>query len=195
MLIASPSALGQVLTNTSDGTLSAVVSFEVLMPGKSQIPAGEQLRFRVRSNSASGYRVEASASFSSSASAPVAGGASISASDIGIGITVVDTSAPGVLKPRLDAIAPGFNYNPEDFIATNGLTPYQGRSGGVKELPSRLLSVSAACCLPMPLLLKPVVWEFIRVVSSSRFSRDRRKPSHFKSKPPRQISRYAGASR
>jgi hypothetical protein len=128
-----PGANGQVLTNTSDGTLSASIPFGSLTPGKTTAVSSSQIQFRIRDNSNSGYHVTASAVFSASTLAAAAGGSTIAASDIGIGITsLVDGSS--VLTPRTDTINSGFNYNPATVGAPNGTTPYTGMSSGMATL-------------------------------------------------------------
>jgi hypothetical protein len=122
-------AFGQRLTNTSNGNLSAVVSFTVT-PGTSTMPIKRDVQFRVRSNNGTGYRVEVtSATFTNSAGVPN-GGATIGASAVGVGITSINTSANNVIQPRTDVIASGFNYDPSTVPGTNGLTPYGGMGSG-----------------------------------------------------------------
>lgn len=121
--------LAQNITDTSNGMLSAVVSFTVT-PGTSNTPSAHTVSFRIRCADISGYRVTASAIFSAVPSAPADGGATLAASDIGVGITSVDTSNSQVIKPRTDTIAFGFGYDPGAVSAPNGLTPYTGRAAG-----------------------------------------------------------------
>lgn len=129
VLVSAAGVYGQRLTNTSNGTLTAVVIFNVT-PGTGNTPISNQVQFRIRNRQAAGYRVEASATYSTAPSASVDGGVTIAPSDIGVGITSVDISRPGVLKPRVDTIAPGFNYNPSTVAGSNGLTPYTGMAAG-----------------------------------------------------------------
>jgi hypothetical protein len=128
-LLAQP-AHAQRLTDTSDQTLSIVLPLNTLTPGTSATPASLQMQFRLRSGSLTGYRVTASVSFTSTLAAPLGGGATLSAGDIGVGITQVDTSPLGVLKPRTDTIASGFAYDPGTVVAVNGLTSFSGRASG-----------------------------------------------------------------
>lgn len=119
----------QNITDTSNGTMSALISFTVT-PGTSNTPVARTVSFRIRCADASGYHVAASASYVAVPSAPTDGGATIAASDIGVGITSVDTSSSQVIKPRTDTIAYGFDYDPGAVSAPNGLTPYAGRAAG-----------------------------------------------------------------
>ncbi|MBZ5498371.1 MAG: hypothetical protein LAP85_18380 [Acidobacteriia bacterium] len=128
--LCAPALLGaQNITDTSNGTLNLVVSFTVV-PGTSNSPTSRTVNFRVRCMSAAGYQLAASAVYSTAASAPADNGRTIQASDIGVGITAIDTSGSEVLKPRADTIAFGFDYDPANVPATNGLTPYTGKASG-----------------------------------------------------------------
>jgi hypothetical protein len=88
-----------------------------------------QIQFRVRSNSLTGYKVQASASFSATTAAALDGGTTVDASDIGVGITSTIDGA-SVITPRNDIIATGLNYNPASISTVNGLTPYTGMGSG-----------------------------------------------------------------
>lgn len=126
-------ANANALTNTSDSTLAAVLAFGTLTPGTSNGPSSMQAQFRLRNKHGTGYRLDAVATFTPATTAPVAGGATISAGDIGVGITSI-TAASGVLQPRSDVIAAGFNYDPSAVTATNGLTPFTGAASGMGTL-------------------------------------------------------------
>src|SRR5262245_65246691 len=76
-------AIAQVLTDTSNGVLSANIPFGNLTPGTSTTPATTQVQFRIRSNNDNGYRIVASAVFNVTPTGLVQGGTSVSASDIG----------------------------------------------------------------------------------------------------------------
>jgi hypothetical protein len=129
VLVLGPAcASAQVLTNTSNGTLTAVVSFTV-NPGTSNNPVSNQVQFRIRSNNAAGYNITASTTYTTTPSAPDDGGRPIAASDIGVGITSLVLRS-NVITPRTDVIAAGFDYDPSAVTAVNGLTPYTGMTGG-----------------------------------------------------------------
>lgn len=123
----------QNITNTSNGDLALVVTFTVT-PGTSNAPTSQTASFRIRTVNAAGYNVSALATYSTNLSAPAGGGQTIGAADIGIGVTGVDASPSGVLKPRADTIAAGFDYNPATVNGINGLTPYTGRAAGMATL-------------------------------------------------------------
>ena len=129
ILVLAAGSQAQVITNTSDGALSASIPFANLTPGRSTTPSSTQIQFRLRDSNNAGYHVEASAVFSATTSSAVAGGATIAASDIGIGITSI-TYGSSVITPRTDSITAGLNYDPGSVIATNGLTPYTGIGSG-----------------------------------------------------------------
>ena len=122
-------AIAQVLTNTSNGVLTASLPFGNLTPGASTTPSSTQVQFRLRSNDNNGYKLLASAVFNVTPTGLVEGGTTVSASDIGVGITAI---VPGnaVQTPRVDTIATGFNYNPASVAAVNGLTPYTSAASG-----------------------------------------------------------------
>lgn len=120
----------QVITDTSDGTLTAVVPFGTMNVGDPSAPVVQQLQFRLRCKDLQGYRLLASASLSNSSSAPDEGGQKLGASDIGVGITAIDLSAAFVIKPRTDQITSGFDYDPSTITPANGLTPYPGAAAG-----------------------------------------------------------------
>jgi hypothetical protein len=120
----------QNITNTSNGNLSVIVTFSTMTPGTSNTPTNSTARFRIRCQNAAGYHVAASATCSFAPSQPADGGRTIDYSDIGVGITTVNTSKSGVIKPRADTIVSGLNYNPGSITATNGLTPYSGMASG-----------------------------------------------------------------
>ena len=122
-------ASAQVLTDTSDNTLIAAISFGSLTPGTSSTPSSTQIQFRIRDNKNTGYHVTASAAFSVAAFSSAAGGSTIAASDIGIGISSI-VNGNAVQTPRTDNITFGFNYNPATVTAASGLTPYTGMSSG-----------------------------------------------------------------
>ncbi len=122
---------GQVLTDSSDGTLSATLLFGVLTPGSSNTPDSTTVQFRVRDSNAAGYNVQVTAAtFTPTLTASVDGGSTIAASDIGVGIISV-TPAPGFngITPRSDSITSGFDYDPATVNGTDGLTPYGGLGG------------------------------------------------------------------
>jgi hypothetical protein len=120
----------QNITDTSNGNLSVTVSFSLMTPGTSNTPTNSTASFRIRCQNTAGYHLAASATCSFVPSQPADGGRTLDFSDIGVGITAVDTSKSGVIKPRVDTIATGFNYDPGSITATNGLTPYSGMSSG-----------------------------------------------------------------
>ena len=122
-------AIAQILTDTSNGVLSATIPFGNLTPGNTTTPSSTEVQFRVRSNNDNGYRILVSAVFNVVPTGLVQGGTTVSASDIGVGITSI---VPGnaTRTPRVDTIAAGFNYNPSSVVATNGLTPYSGVGSG-----------------------------------------------------------------
>jgi len=126
-------AIAQVLTNTSNGVLSANIPFGNLTPGTSTTPASTQVQFRIRSNNSTGYKILVSAVFNVTPTALVQGGNTVSASDIGVGISSI---IPGnaTSSPRGDTIAVGFNYDPATVAATNGMTPYTGAALGLATL-------------------------------------------------------------
>jgi hypothetical protein len=134
-------ALGQVLTNTSDSNLVAVVAMGSLTPANTSTTASGQMQLRLRSKNANpnGYRLDAVATFTPGAAATVNGGDTIAATDIGIGITSI-TPAPNVDLPRADSILFGFNYDPSTVSATDGLTPYTNAAGGKATLADLLTS-------------------------------------------------------
>jgi hypothetical protein len=123
------SAIAQVLTDSSDGVLSASIPFGNLTPGTSSTPSSAQIQFRIRSASDSGYKVQASAVFNVITTGSADGGTTVAPSDIGIGITSL-VNGPGVKTPRTDTITPGFDYNPATVSAVDGLTPYTGMASG-----------------------------------------------------------------
>jgi hypothetical protein len=133
----------QNITDTSNGTLNLVVSFTVT-PGTSNLPTGKTVNFRLRCMNAAGYQLEASAVYSMVGTAPDDGGRAIAASDIGVGITAIDASKAGVLKPRTDAIVSGFDYDPAAVTANNGLTPYTGKANGQATLADIVNNPQAA---------------------------------------------------
>jgi hypothetical protein len=122
-------ANAQVLTDTTNGVLSASLPFGNLTPGNTTTPASTQVQFRVRSNNDNGYRILVSAVFNATPTGLVQGGTTVSASDIGVGIASV---IPGnaTRTPRVDTVAAGFNYDPATVVAANGLTPYSGVGSG-----------------------------------------------------------------
>jgi hypothetical protein len=122
-------AIAQVLTNTSNGVLTASLPFGNLTPGTTTTPQSTQVQFRLRSNNNNGYKVLASAVFNVTPTGLVQGGTTVSASDIGVGITSI---VPGnaTKTPRVDTIATGFGYNPASVTSVNGLTPYAGAASG-----------------------------------------------------------------
>jgi hypothetical protein len=122
-------AIGQVLTDNSDGVLTATIPFGTLTPGTSSTPSSTQVQFRIRSNVDTGYRIRASAVFNVIPATVPAGGSTISASDIGVGISSL-VAEPSVKTPRRDTIAAGFNYNPATVPAVNGMSPYTGMASG-----------------------------------------------------------------
>ena len=125
----SAAAQNNRLTDTADATLVAAAAFGTLTPGVSTTPASTQVRFRLRSKNATGYRVDGQASFSTTLLAIASGGATASAADIGVGITSI-VAASGVSLPRADVISTGFNYDPGAISAVNGLTPFVGAASG-----------------------------------------------------------------
>src|SRR5437868_12085811 len=72
-------AFAQVITDTANGLLSASIPFANLTPGTSSSPASTQIQFRIRSNNATGYKIQASATFSAAASALLDGGRTVTA--------------------------------------------------------------------------------------------------------------------
>jgi hypothetical protein len=132
-------ALGQNITDLSNGTLVAPVAFGILTPGNTTAVRQGQVQFRLRSTNPSGYRVDASASFIPTSTAAAAGGATIAASDIGVGITSIVNSLI-VYTPRTDTILPGFGYDPTAVAAPAGVSPYLGAASGQATLAD--LSVS-----------------------------------------------------
>jgi hypothetical protein len=122
------SAIAQVLTDSSDGAMGVSIPFGNLTPGTSSTPSSTQVQFRIRSNNSNGYKVQASAVFNVITTGLADGGTTVSASDIGVGISLVN--ATGVITPRVDTIAAGFNYSPASVSAVNGLTPYAGMASG-----------------------------------------------------------------
>ena len=130
-LSAASPAYAQVLTSTSNGVLNSIVAHGTLTPGSSNIPSTTQVQFRIRCNSNQGYKVIATLnSFTVTAMSPEEGGRTITSSDIGVGITFVDTSTSGILTPRTDTVAYGFDYNPGSVAAPNGIAPYVGAASG-----------------------------------------------------------------
>lgn len=129
ILLSRGGAMAQVLTNTSDGLLTATIPFGTLTPGTSSTPSSTQVQFRMRSNVDGGYRIRASAVFNVIPAGLPDGGITVSASDIGVGITAL-VSGPSVKTPRTDTIAGGFNYNPATVAAVNGMSPYTGMASG-----------------------------------------------------------------
>jgi len=129
IMMSRTKAIAQVLTDTSNGVLSASIPFGNLTPGTPTTPATTQIQFRIRSNNDNGYRILASAVFNVTPTDLVQGGTTVSASDIGVGITSI---VPGnaTRTPRVDNIATGFNYDPATVSAVNGLTPYAGAASG-----------------------------------------------------------------
>ena len=121
----------QVLTDTSDATLTASLPFGTLTAGTSNTPDNVTLQFRIRDKNSAGYNVQVtSATFTPTTTAPVDGGSTITASDIGVGIVSVTPSpAFNGVTPRNDVITSGFAYDPGTITGTNGLTPYGGLSG------------------------------------------------------------------
>ena len=124
-----PLAAQYNITNTANGTLAGTVAYGSLTPGNTTAATPGQVQFRLRSSSASGYRVDASATFTPAPTAPVAGGVTIAASDIGVGITSITLGA-NVITPRTDTILAGFGYDPATIVASNGVTPYVGAASG-----------------------------------------------------------------
>jgi len=128
------------ITNTSDSTLAAAVTLGSLLPANSSNISAGQVQFQIRNrNDASGYRLDASATFTTTTTASVSGGSTIAASDIGIGIISV-VAQSNVIVPRVDAILPGFNYDPTGATVANGLTPYRGASLGQATIADLLTS-------------------------------------------------------
>ena len=123
-----PSLDAQTLTDTSEGVVTLSIPFGNLTPGTSSTPSTTQVQFKLRDSNSSGYHVEASASFSVTPTSSVSGGNTLTASDIGVGISL--TFGQAVNTPRTDTIATGFNYNPGSITATNGLSPFTGKSSG-----------------------------------------------------------------
>jgi hypothetical protein len=130
-------AIAQILTNSSDGVLTATIPFGTLTPGTSSTPSSTQVQFRIRSNADTGYRIRASAVFNVIPTGVPAGGSTISASDIGVGISSLVVE-PSVKTPRTDTIAAGFNYNPATVPAVNGMSPYTGMASGKATLADML---------------------------------------------------------
>jgi hypothetical protein len=139
ILLMGDSAMAQVLTNTSNGVLSASIPFGTLTPGTSSTPSSTQIQFRIRSNKNNGYKVQATASFAAVNTSSPDGGSTVSAADIGVGITSLALAA-NVLTPRTDTITAGFNYNPATVSAVNGMTPYTGIASGRATLADILAS-------------------------------------------------------
>lgn len=120
----------QVLTNTGNTqNFTISLTFGTLTPGVSGNPTAQSAVFRVRCNSALGYHLNASATVTVTPTAGDNGGSRIAPLDIGVGITSI-TYASGVITPRTDVMATGFNYDPGSVTATNGLTPYLGAASG-----------------------------------------------------------------
>jgi hypothetical protein len=119
----------QNLTGTANGVLTASLNF-TSSPGTANTPTTRTVQFRVRCTNAAGYSIAVTAVCDVTTTAPADGGSTISASDIGVGITSIDISAASVIRPRTDAIASGFSYDPGAVTATNGLTPYTGHESG-----------------------------------------------------------------
>jgi hypothetical protein len=117
------------ITNTSDTALAATISLGTLFPAQNTNVSSSQVQFRLRSRqNGTGYRVDASSTFSVAPTSVVEGGSTLTASDIGVGISL--SYSAGVITPRVDTIAAGFNYNPGSVVATNGLTPFTGAASG-----------------------------------------------------------------
>jgi len=128
----------QVITNTSDGTLTVTLLFGTLTPGSSTTPAGTQVSFRLRSNKVAGYHVNAQ--LTTFTVTPGGGTDPITPGDIGVGIISI-VARPNVLTPRTDAITYGFGNDPTTFPAvTNGLTPYLGAALGSARLSDLAVS-------------------------------------------------------
>ncbi|MEO8595547.1 MAG: hypothetical protein ABI759_19670 [Candidatus Solibacter sp.] len=132
-------AVGQRITDTSNGTLGAAVLFGALVPARATATTSGQVVFRLRNRNNNGYHVDASVTFSSPTTAPLAGGVTIAASDIGVGITSI-VAASGVILPRADNILSGFNYNPSTVVAASGVTPFLGMASGQATLADLLAS-------------------------------------------------------
>lgn len=137
-----PSAFGQFLTDTSNQAMSIMIPLPSLVPANTSTAMGAQVQFRVRSNSALGYRVVAYATVTGLGSS-TNGGSDLTSSDIGIGIVSVVPSGTPVHQPRVDTVPPGFNYDPTAVVAANGLTPYAGLAGGQATLADLLSAHSA----------------------------------------------------
>lgn len=120
---------GQNITNTSDGTLGAVLTLGSLIPSKTSTVTPGTVQFRIRASADNGYHVTASSTVILNNLGSPSGGDNLAASDIGIGITSI---VPGgnANMPRTDTISPGFNYDPTALSAFNGLTPYRGAALG-----------------------------------------------------------------
>jgi hypothetical protein len=130
----------QVITNTSNGTLAAVLAFGTLTPGSSTTPTGTSVQFRLRDSNAAGYHLTAQlTSFTVTPTAPVGGGNTIASTDVGVGITSI-VAGSSVLTPRTDTIAAGFNYNPATMSSPSGLTPYLGAASGSARLSDLAVS-------------------------------------------------------
>src|SRR5215471_7911869 len=82
-------ASAQVLTDASNGVLTASLPFGNLTPGTSTAPSTTQVQFRLRSSNDNGYKVLASVVFNVTPTGLVQGGTTVSASDIGLGITSI----------------------------------------------------------------------------------------------------------
>jgi hypothetical protein len=131
VLIFSAEGFSQVLTDTSNASLTAALAFGTLTAGTSNTPDSQTLQFRIRCSNVAGYKVKVtSATFTPITTAPADGGSTIDASDIGVGIVAVTTPPPfnGIL-PRNDVITGGFDYDPASITASNGLSPFGGLSG------------------------------------------------------------------
>jgi hypothetical protein len=139
ILLMAGTGRAQILTNTSNGVLSASIPFGTLTPGTSSTPSSTQIQFRIRSNNSNGYKVRATASFAAVNTSAADGGSTVSASDIGIGISSL-VSGANVIGPRTDTITAGFNYNPGEVSAVNGMTPFTGIASGKATLADVLVS-------------------------------------------------------
>jgi hypothetical protein len=128
------------ITNTSNTTLAATVAFGTLVPTASTTVTSSEVQFRLRSRqNGVGYRLDANATFSVTPTTGAAGGSTLTASDIGVGISL--SYSAGVITPRTDTIATGFDYNPGSVPATNGLTPFTGAASGRATLNDLLAGV------------------------------------------------------
>jgi hypothetical protein len=138
-VIVPVTALGQRITNTSNGTLVASLAYGSLTAARTTGVTSGQVQFLLRNRTTDGYHVDASATFTPTTTAPTAGGVTIAASDIGVGITSI-TWASGVFTPRTDAVLSGFGYDPTTVVASTGVTPYLGAASGQATLADLLTS-------------------------------------------------------